>query len=126
MNKRKRNQFVADEIIIPAARIEKTIQLATEDRVSRDGRSVKRTNLAYPRPVSPVRPPLSAEAPTDIESFGPGFDFSAFSAFPSIEEVEHYLEADGGEDKGDDGDGDGDGHGHGRKRGERRFATLVS
>ena len=119
MSKRKRKQFAAEELIIPAACIEKGIQLAVEDRVSRDGRSVKRTNLTYTCPVSPVRPPVPTEAPTGTDSFGPGFDFSALSAFPSIEEVERYLEADDGEDKDDD-DGDG------RKHGERRFATLVS
>lgn len=113
MSKRKHKQPETTEFIVPASQLDNSVQFATEARVSRDGRSIKRTNIAYARPKSPSRP-TSLPQPRRTNEPSLDFSFANFSAFPTTEEVEQYLDAEPG-DKDDEDDAEGN----------RRFISLV-
>lgn len=119
MYKRKRQVEVPGEVHIPASRLKKGTLVSIEDRVSRGGRTVKRAEVQYSRPKTPEAASTSTFHPDHVPSSTLDFDFSSFTAFPSAEEVERYLDPD------EDVNYDLDEAEEGGEAGERRFATLV-
>lgn len=115
MAKRKRGGVATEEHIIPASSVDaRRVQVAVDDSVPSHGRYVKRSHLVYARPSSPDRAPCP-EPDGHATDGDTNFGFTAHSAFPSLADIEQYLDVDDADTAKQAGG----------KKGERTFATLV-
>lgn len=113
MTSRKRKTASTEEYAVPAPSVKHRVEVALHDQVSGDGRFIKRNTIQYLRPASPTLAP----DPSLLSSAGSiDFDTESFTAFPSAQEVERYLDQDDSEDVNE---------GNATLPGQPTFATLV-